>query len=130
MRREGFEFQVSRPRVITKEIDGVLCEPFEYVVVDAPSDCIGSVIEMLGNRKGIMETMTNTETQTRVIYVVPSRGLIGFNTDFMTVTKGYGIINHSFLDYRPMEAFRVGERQAGVLVSMAQGNLQLILLVL
>ncbi len=122
MRREGFEFQVSRPRVITKEIDGVLCEPFEYVVVDAPSDCIGSVIEMLGNRKGIMETMTNTETQTRVIYVVPSRGLIGFNTDFMTVTKGYGIINHSFLDYRPMEAFRVCERQAGVLVSMAQGQ--------
>ena len=122
MRREGFEFQVSRPRVIVKEIDGVMCEPFEYVVIDAPNDCVGSVIEMLGNRKGIMETMTNTETQTRVIYIVPSRGLIGFNTDFMTITKGYGIISHSFLDYRPMESFRVGERQAGVLVSMAQGQ--------
>ncbi|MBE6137324.1 MAG: translational GTPase TypA [Erysipelotrichaceae bacterium] len=122
MRREGYEFQVSRPRVIMKEIDGVLCEPYEYCVIDLPSECAGSIIEMMGNRHGSMETMTNTETQTRLIYNIPSRGLIGFNTDFMTLTKGYGIINHSFMDYRPMESVSVGERNTGVLVSMAQGQ--------
>ncbi|MBQ3253990.1 MAG: translational GTPase TypA, partial [Acholeplasmatales bacterium] len=122
MRREGYEFQVSRPNVIMKEIDGVICEPYEFCVIDLPNECAGSIIEMLGNRKGIMETMTNTETQTRLVYNVPSRGLIGFNTDFMTLTKGYGIINHSFLDYRPMENVAVGERSTGVLVSMAQGQ--------
>ena len=122
MRREGYEFQVSRPRVIMKEIDGVTCEPYEYCVIDVPSECAGSVIEIMGNRHGIMETMTNTETQTRLIYNIPSRGLIGFNTDFMTVTKGYGIINHSFSEYRPMESVSVGERKTGVLVSMAQGQ--------
>lgn len=122
MRREGYEFQVSRPRVIIREIDGVSCEPYEEVIVDAPADTIGSVIEMLGNRKGSLITMSNTETQSRVVYNIPSRGLIGFNTDFMTVTKGYGIINHSFLDYRPVEAMNVGERTNGVLVSMADGQ--------
>ena len=122
MRREGFEFQVSRPRVILKDINGVMCEPYEEVIVDAPADAIGSVIEMLGNRKGTMIHMTNTETQSRVVYHMPSRGLIGFNTDFMSITKGYGIINHSFLDYRPMEALNVGKRTNGVLVSMAKGQ--------
>ncbi|MBQ9124111.1 MAG: translational GTPase TypA [Acholeplasmatales bacterium] len=122
MRREGFEFQVSRPRVIMKEIDGVTCEPYEYCVIDVPNESAGSVIELLGNRHGIMETMTNTETQTRLIYNIPSRGLIGFNTDFMTVTKGYGIINHSFSEYKPMESVSVGARKTGVLVSMAQGQ--------
>lgn len=122
MRREGFEFQVSRPRVIMKEIDGITCEPYEYCVIDVPNESAGSVIELLGNRHGIMETMTNTETQTRLIYNIPSRGLIGFNTDFMTVTKGYGIINHSFSEYKPMESVSVGARKTGVLVSMAQGQ--------
>ena len=122
MRREGYEFQVSRPHVIYKEIDGVECEPYEYTVIDCPNEYAGSVIEMMGNRHGIMETMSNTETQTRVIYQIPSRGLIGFNTDFMTVTKGYGIINHSFSDYRPVEAVNVAERTTGVLVSMATGQ--------
>ncbi len=122
MRREGFEFQVSRPRVIIKKIDGMDYEPYEYVVIDAPNDTIGAVIEMLGNRRGIMESMSNTETQTRVIYTVSSRGLIGFNTEFMTITKGYGIMNHSFLEYRPYETLNVGERTNGVLVSMAQGQ--------
>ncbi len=122
MRREGYEFQVSRPHVIMKEIDGVTCEPYEYCVIDVPSESAGSVIEMLGNRHGTMETMTNTETQTRLIYTIPSRGLIGFNTDFMTATKGYGIINHSFLDYRPMESLAIAERTTGVLVSMAMGQ--------
>ena len=122
MRREGYEFQVSRPRVIMKEIDGVMCEPYEYCVIDVPTESAGSVIEMMGNRHGNMETMTNTETQTRLIYNIPSRGLIGFNTDFMTITKGYGIINHSFLDYRPVESVSVGERNTTVLVSMAEGT--------
>lgn len=122
MRREGYEFQVSRPHVIVKEIDGVACEPYEFVQIDAPSDSIGQVIEMLGARKGTMENMSNTETQVRVTYTVPSRGLIGFNTDFLTVTKGYGIISHSFLEYRPMENISVGERVSGVLISMADGT--------
>lgn len=123
MRREGYEFQVSRPHAILKEIDGVTCEPYEEVVIDAPQDTIGSVIELLGNRKGIMQHMENTtEAQARVIYEIPSRGLIGFNTDFMTVTKGYGIMSHSFIDYRPMESMSVAKRPFGVLVSMAQGQ--------
>ena len=122
MRREGYEFQVSRPHVITKIIDGVECEPFEYCVIDVPSENAGAVIEIMGNRHGILETMSNTETQSRLIYNIPSRGLIGFNTDFMTVTKGYGIINHSFSEYRPMEAMNVVKRKTGVLVSMADGQ--------
>ncbi len=123
MRREGYEFQVSRPHAILKEIDGVTCEPYEEVVIDAPQDSIGSVIEILGNRRGIMQHMENTsEGQARVIYEIPSRGLIGFNTDFMTVTKGYGIMSHSFIDYRPMETLNVAKRSFGVLVSMAQGQ--------
>ncbi len=122
MRREGYEFQVSRPHVIMKEIDGVMSEPYEYCVIDVPSESAGSVIEMMGNRHGSLETMTNTETQTRLIYTIPSRGLIGFNTDFMTMTKGYGIINHSFMEYRPMETVNIAERTTGVLVSMAQGQ--------
>ena len=122
MRREGYEFQVSRPNVIMKEIDGIECEPYEYCVIDVPSENAGSVIEMMGNRRGNMETMTNTETQTRLVYTIPSRGLIGFNTDFMTITKGYGIINHSFIEYRPVESINIAERTTGVLVSMAQGQ--------
>ncbi|MBQ9448709.1 MAG: translational GTPase TypA [Acholeplasmatales bacterium] len=122
MRREGYEFQVSRPRVILKEIDGETCEPYEYTIIDLPSEYAGNIIEMMGNRKGQLVSMSNTETQTRLIYNVPSRGLIGFNTNFMTLTKGYGIISHSFLEYRKMESLNVGNRTTGVLVSMAQGE--------
>ena len=122
MRRENYEFQVSRPRVILKEIDGVTNEPYEYVQVDAPSDTIGAVIEMLGYRHGVMEHMSTHDTQTRVIYTMPSRGLIGFNTEFMTATKGYGMLSHYFLEYRPMESASVGQRTLGVLVSMAKGS--------
>lgn len=122
MRRENYEFQVSRPRVILKEIDGVTYEPYEFVQVDAPSDTIGAVIEMLGYRHGVMEQMSTHDTQTRVTYTMPSRGLIGFNTDFMTATKGYGMLSHYFLEYRPMESANVGQRNLGVLVSMAKGS--------
>ena len=122
MRRENYEFQVSRPRVILKEVDGVVNEPYEFVQVDTPSETIGAVIEMLGNRHGVMEQMSTHDNQTRVTYTMPSRGLIGFNTEFMTATKGYGMLSHYFLEYRPMESSSVGERSTGVLVSMAKGS--------
>ena len=122
MRRENYEFQVSRPRVILKTIDGMVCEPYEFVQVDTPSETIGSVIEMLGSRYGVMEQMSTHDTQTRVTYTMPSRGLIGFNTEFMTATKGYGMLSHYFLEYRPMETESVGQRINGVLVSMAKGS--------
>ena len=122
MRREGFELQVSKPKIIEKEIDGVTCEPFEEVQIDVPDEYVGNVIESLGNREGIMENMNSTEGQTRLQYLVPTRGLIGFMTDFMTMTKGYGIINHTFKDYRPKVSNLVGTRKNGVLVSMENGQ--------
>lgn len=122
MRREGYEFQVSRPQVIMKEENGLLLEPYEECVIDVPIESAGAVIELMGNRHAVMEQMSHTETQTRLMYSIPSRGLIGFNTDFMTMTKGYGIINHRFSDYRKAESFSIAERTSGVLVSMAQGQ--------
>lgn len=122
MRREGYELQVSRPHVILKEIDGVTCEPYEDVEIEAPDDCIGSVIESLGLRRGIMENMDSMDGMTKVHYIVPSRGLIGFMTNFLTMTRGYGIISHSFLEYRPLEGEAVGERQLGVLISIETGQ--------
>ena len=122
MRREGYELQVSKPKVIIKEIDGVQCEPYEEVFIEAPDECIGSVIESLGFRRGTLENMESDNGMTKVHYVIPSRGLIGFMTNFLTMTKGYGIINHSYLEYRPMEGDAVGERQLGVLVSIDAGQ--------
>ena len=122
MRREGFELQVSKPTVILKEIDGVKCEPFEDLQMDVPQDYVGGVIETLGSREGILENMTNTDNQVRLNYVIPSRGLIGFTTEFMTLTKGYGILNHAYKEYRPMAGTMVGERKLGALVSMENGK--------
>lgn len=122
MRREGFELQVSKPAIIKKEIDGVICEPFEDVQIDVPETYVGSVIEALGNREGTMENMVNHENQVRLLYTIPSRGLIGFSTEFMTLTKGYGILNHTFKEYRKMAGVSVGERKLGVLVSMENGK--------
>lgn len=122
MRREGYEFQVSRPKAILKEIDGVTCEPYEEVTVEAPADSIGTVITLLGDRGGVMKDMKNTETQSKVVFDVPARGLIGFNTEFMSATKGYGILSHSFNEYRPMEKINVGKRAFGALVSIAKGS--------
>lgn len=121
MRREGFEFQVSRPQVIIQEINGVKHEPYEFVQVDCPIDVVGTVIEMLGARKGVMGNMISHQNQTRLTYTMPSRGLIGFMTDFMTATKGYGILNHSYLEYRPVEHVDVGNRSTGALVSLLEG---------
>lgn len=122
MRREGFELQVSKPKVIIKEIGGVKCEPYEEVNIEAPDDCIGNVIESLGYRRGTLENMVSNDGQTSITYTIPSRGLIGFMTNFLTMTKGYGIISHSFLEYRPMEGETVGERALGVLVSIDSGQ--------
>ena len=121
MRREGYEFQVSRPQVIIQEINGVKHEPYEFVQVDCPNDVVGTVIEMLGARKGSMSTMASHQNQSRLTYTMPSRGLIGFMTDFMTATKGYGILNHSYLEYRPIEHMEVGNRSTGALVSLNEG---------
>jgi len=122
MRREGYELQVSKPVVITKEINGELCEPFEELQIETPEDCVGNVIEELGLRGAIMENMTNVNGLVRLLYTIPSRGLIGFTTNFLTLTKGYGILNHSFKEYRKYENVDIGERKLGVLVSMENGK--------
>lgn len=121
MRREGFELEVSKPTVIIKEINGQKCEPYEEVQIEVPEDCMGNVIEQLGIRGGKMESMTNFENQVRLLYTIPSRGLIGFSTEFMTLTRGYGIMSHTFKDYEPLESGLIGERKLGVLVSMENG---------
>jgi len=122
MRREGFELEVSKPSVIIKEIDGKKYEPYEELQIEVPEESVGNVIEQLGMRGGKMENMTNFENQVRLLYTIPSRGLIGFSTDFMTLTKGYGIMNHTFKEYMPYENVVIGERKLGVLVSMENGN--------
>ena len=122
MRREGFELEVSKPKVIIKEIDGVKYEPWEDLQIEVPEDTVGNIIEQLGTRGGVMENMTNFENQVRLNYSIPSRGLIGFSTDFMTMTKGYGIMNHTFKSYEPYENVDIGERKLGVLVSVENGN--------
>lgn len=122
MRREGYELQVSKPEVIVKEVDGVKCEPYERVQVDVPEEHTGSVIESLGQRKGEMIDMMNTGNgQTRIQFDIPARGLIGYRTEFMSMTRGYGIMNHTFEDYRPLFKGRIGGRHNGVLVSMDKG---------
>lgn len=121
MRREEFEFQVSRPRVIVKEVDGVKHEPFEEVQIDLPTESMGTVIEMLGDRRGDLISMSQLGDYSRIQYVMPSRGLIGFMTQFLTATKGYGILSHIFLDYRPMVYDTVGNRRSGALVSLNNG---------
>lgn len=122
MRREGFELQVSKPEVIIKEVNGIKMEPYEDVQIDIPEEYVGNVIEALGNREGSMEHMINHENQVRLLYTIPSRGLIGFTTEFMTMTKGYGMLSHTFKEYRKMAGSKVGERKLGVLVSMENGK--------
>ena len=122
MRREGYELQVSKPEVIIKEIDGVKYEPYEDVQIEVPEESVGPVIEALGLRGANMDNMTNVNNLVRLNYIIPSRGLIGFTTDFMTMTKGYGIINHTFKEYLPVQGLHIGERKLGVLVSMENGK--------
>ncbi|WP_347300249.1 translational GTPase TypA [Dolosigranulum savutiense] len=123
MRREGYEVQVSRPEVIVREIDGVKCEPYERVQIDTPEEYMGSIIEALGQRKGEMKDMINTGSgQVRMIFQVPARGLIGFTNEFLSMTRGYGILNHTFDEYAPMTDGNAGQRQNGALVSMENGQ--------
>lgn len=122
MRREGFELEVSKPKVIIKEIDGQKCEPYEDVQIDCPEEFNGAVMESLGSRGADLVAMNYEGNQVRLNYVIPSRGLLGFMTNFMTLTKGYGICNHTFKEYRPVLKLSVGERQIGVLVSTDSGQ--------
>ncbi|NRD78731.1 translational GTPase TypA [Bacillus sp. BRMEA1] len=123
MRREGYELQVSKPEVIVKEMDGVRCEPIERVQIDVPEEHTGAVMESIGARKGeLLDMINNGNGQVRLIFNVPARGLIGYTTEFLTLTRGYGIINHTFDSYQPMAPGQVGGRRQGVLVSMETGK--------
>lgn len=123
MRREGYELQVSKPEVIVRTIDGVRCEPIERVQIDVPEEHTGSVMESIGARKGeMLDMINNGNGQVRLIFNVPARGLIGYTTEFLTLTRGYGIINHTFDSYQPMASGQVGGRRQGVLVSMESGK--------
>ena len=123
MRRQGYEFQVSRPKVILKEIDGKTCEPFERVQIDTPEEYMGAIIEALGRRKAEMADMVTTGNgQIRMVFSVPARGLIGFSTEFLSMTRGYGIMNHSFDDYQPVIDSNIGNRRNGALVALEAGQ--------
>ncbi|MGP9074205.1 translational GTPase TypA [Geobacillus thermodenitrificans subsp. calidus] len=123
MRREGYELQVSKPEVIVKEIDGALCEPIERVVIDVPEEYTGAIMESLGSRKGELADMVHGGNgQVRLVFHVPSRGLIGYRSEFMSLTRGYGILNHSFDHYAPVQPGMIGGRRQGVLVSMETGK--------
>ncbi|MDD1616250.1 MAG: GTP-binding protein [Methylococcaceae bacterium NSP1-2] len=123
MRREGFEMGVSRPEVILKEIDGKKCEPFEMVTVEVEEEHQGSIMEKLGERKGDLTNMVpDGKGRIRLEYMMPSRGLIGFQTEFMTATSGSGLLYHVFDHYGPMKAGEVGNRMRGVMISMVAGK--------
>jgi len=123
MRREGFELAVSRPEVIFREIDGEVCEPYEQVTVDVEEQHQGAVMEALGERKGELRDMVpDGKGRVRLDYIVPSRGLIGFQTDFMTMTSGTGLIYHVFDHYGPAQSGGIAKRKNGVLVSNGQGK--------
>ncbi|MBD3881957.1 translational GTPase TypA [Phormidium tenue FACHB-886] len=122
MRREGYEFQVSQPQVIYREVSGQPCEPFEQLVLDVPDEAVGGCIERLGQRKGEMQDMqVGGNGRTQLEFVIPARGLIGFRGEFMRLTRGDGIMNHSFLDYRPIIG-EVETRRNGVLISFEEGT--------
>ena len=121
MRREGYEFQVSPPRVLFREIDGVKGEPIERLVVDVPADCVGSVIEAIGRRKGDMLDMTPVGDRMKVQFLVPSRGLFGYRNEFLTATKGEGIMASVFEEYAPMKG-DIARRSTGSLVAFETGE--------
>ena len=122
MRREGFEFALGRPEVIVKEENGVKMEPYEHLVIDVPDEFAGTVIEKLGRKKAEMKAMNPTgDGQTRIEFEIPARGLIGFRGQFLTDTKGEGVMNHSFLEFRPLSG-EVEHRKNGALVSMETGT--------
>ncbi|MCS7293309.1 MAG: translational GTPase TypA [Gloeomargarita sp. SKYBB_i_bin120] len=122
MRREGYEFQVSQPQVIYRQIDGQPCEPYEYLVLDVPDEAVGSCIEALGPRRGEMQDMqVGGHGRTQLEFIIPARGLVGFRSEFMRLTRGEGIMSHSFLDYRPL-AGPIETRRNGVLIAIEEGE--------
>jgi len=122
MRREGYELQVSKPEVIIKEINGVKHEPMEKLIIDVPEESMGAVMESLGTRKAEMLNMTNNGTgNVRLEFLIPARGLIGYRTHFLTITRGYGIMNHAFDSYAPYQGAEVGGRHEGVLIASESG---------
>ena len=123
MRREGYELGISRPEVIIREIDGVMSEPYESVTVDVEEAHQGSVMEKLGERKGeLADMIPDGKGRIRIDYVIPSRGLIGFRTEFLTATSGTGLIYHTFDHYGPQVEGKIGERHNGVLISNGRGK--------
>lgn len=123
MRREGYELQVSKPEVIIREIDGVKCEPIERLLIDVPEESMGNVMESLGTRKAEMVNMVNNGNgQVRLEFLIPARGLIGYRTNFLTMTRGYGVMNHAFDSYGPVVGGQVGGRHQGVLVASESGS--------
>ena len=122
MRREGFELEVSKPQVIIKEIDGVKCEPYEDLLIDVPNEYVGDIMVTIGERSGELVSMDAKESVSILKYVIPSRGLLGYMTNFMTLTKGYGILSHTYKEYRPVQSSSIGERNIGVLVSVEAGQ--------
>ncbi len=121
MRREGYEFQVSQPQVIYREVNGQPCEPYELLVLDVPEEAVGGCIERLGQRKGEMQDMQiGGNGRAQLEFVIPARGLIGFRGEFMRLTRGEGIMNHSFIDYRPIIG-DIEARRNGVLISFEEG---------
>ncbi len=121
MRREGYEFQVSQPQVIYREVSGQPCEPYECLVLDIPEEAVGGCIERLGQRKGEMQDMqVGGNGRTQLEFVIPARGLIGFRGEFMRLTRGEGIMNHSFLDYRPLSG-DLETRRNGVMIAFEEG---------
>ena len=122
MRREGFELEVGKPQVIIKEIDGVKCEPYEDVIIDVPDEYVGDVMVVMGDRGAELVHMDVRETVTILRYVIASRGLLGFVSNFLTLTKGFGILSHTYKEYRPVASSDIGERQIGVLVATEAGQ--------
>ena len=116
MRREGLEFQVSSPQVIIREENGVKMEPYEYVTLDVPEEYMGAVMEKMSARKGEMRNMQNRNGEVRLEYLIPSRGLVGFRTQFLTDTRGYGIMNATFEEYRPYSGYIEGRRTGALIV--------------
>lgn len=124
MRREGFELLVSRPTVINKVIDGVKCEPMELVTIDVPEEYVGTVMEKMGNRKAEMTNMSSSQSQagySRLEFKIPARGLIGYRSEFMTATKGTGIMNHIFAGYEP-DRGEIMTRTHGTVIAFEQGK--------
>ena len=121
LRREGFEFEVSKPQVLLKQIDGKTCEPFEQLVLDVPEEMAGACIEALGRRRAEMQTMHTFQGRTTLEFRIPSRGLLGFRSTFIRLTKGQGIMSSGFSDYSPM-AGEIGGIRDGALISHEDGT--------